>query len=200
MTTQSKTSVPHGHALCLLSMLLFAAGFPAAEVLLATWGPIALITVRIIACCALMVTIWWAFEGFSAMRKAPWLRGGVIGALGFGTGTILILVAQDMTDAVTAALVAASMPVSAVALEVALDGRRLNKYFVGGLALVLTGGFIATGADLGDARFGLGAALGLLATVLFTWGSRAAVKNLPTSTGLAQATVTMIGAMLFCVA
>ncbi|MEM7440487.1 MAG: hypothetical protein AAF393_12880, partial [Pseudomonadota bacterium] len=28
----------------------------------------------------------------------------------------------------------------------------------------------------------------------------AAVKNLPTSTGLAQATVTMIGAMLFCVA
>ena len=186
---------PQGHTICVLSMLLFAVGFPAAGVLLETWGPIALIAARVVLACALMLALWVVVAGPGAVRAAPWRRGMLIGAIGFGTGTVMLLITQDLTDAVTAALVAASMPVAAVGLEVLLDGRRLTGNFLAGVVLVLTGGILATGADLGDARFGLGAGIGLLATVIFAWGSRATVKHLPTLDGLAQATVTMIGAM-----
>ena len=132
---------PQGHTICVLSMLLFAVGFPAAGVLLETWGPIALIAARVVLACALMLALWVVVAGPGAVRAAPWRRGMLIGAIGFGTGTVMLLITQDLTDAVTAALVAASMPVAAVGLEVLLDGRRLTGNFLAGVVLVLTGGF-----------------------------------------------------------
>lgn len=183
-----------------MSMLLFAAGFPAAGVLLESWGPMSLIAFRCALATGLILVIWWAVDGTAALKAAPWGRGIWIGALGFGSGTVMLLWAQDMTDAVTAALVTASMPVSAVALEVMFDRRRLTWFFVAGLSLVLIGGLIATGADLGNSQFGIGAAIGLAATVIFTWGSRATVKQLPDMTGLGQAAITFVGALVFCLA
>ena len=106
----------------MIAIVLFAMGFPAAEVLLQSWGTISLITVRIVLACAFLLPIWWWIDGWQVMRAAPWLRGLVIGGIGFGTGTIALLVTQSMTDAVTAVLVAAMMPVAAVALEVLFDG------------------------------------------------------------------------------
>lgn len=42
----------------MISIALFAMGFPAAEVLLQSWGAISLIAVRIVLGCALLVPVW----------------------------------------------------------------------------------------------------------------------------------------------
>lgn len=180
------------------SIALFAMGFPAAEVLLQSWGAISLIAVRIVLGCALLFPIWILADGWLRVRRAPWRKGLLIGGIGFGTGTVMLLVTQSMTDAVTAALVAAMMPVAAVALEVIFDRRRLTVSFVAGVALVLIGGVVAAGASLGDSQFGFGALIGITATFIFAWGSRATVKDLPGMSNIGQATLTLIGAMLFC--
>lgn len=187
-----------GNAACVGAILLFAFGFPAAGVLLETWGPISLIAVRTTIAIMLLLPLWVWSEGWLAVSQAPWLRGLWIGAIGFGSGTVMLLVTQSMTDAVTAALVAAMMPVAAVALEVIFDGRKLTVNFIVGVALVLLGGFIATGANLVDAEYGTGAALGIAATIIFAWGSRKTVKGLPMMTSFGKTTLTLVGAMLFC--
>ncbi|MFK7940521.1 MAG: DMT family transporter [Roseovarius sp.] len=189
-----------GNVMCVMAVLLFATGFPAAEELLKTWGPISLITARCILACAFLLPIWLLMDGWRVVAGAPWLRGLWIGALGFGTGTVLLLVVQDYTDPVTAVLIAATMPVSAVALEVVLDGRRLTRNFMLGTVLVLVGGFLATGANITDGQFGGGVLFGLLASVLFAWGSRKTVKGLPEMSAMGQITITLIGAMMFCLA
>ena len=187
-----------GNAACVGAIVLFACGFPAAGVLLETWGPVSLIAARTGLAVLLLLPLWLWFEGWRAVYQAPWLRGLWIGAIGFGIGTLILLVSQSMTNAVTAALVAAMMPVAAVALEVLFDGRRLTANFLAGVVLVLIGGFMATGANLMQGSFGLGAALGVVATFLFAWGSRKTVKSLPMMTSFGQTTLTLVGTMLFC--
>lgn len=189
-----------GNAACVLGVALFALGFPVAEELLAHWGAISLITARTVLGCALLFPLWVIADGWTRVLAAPWMRGLGIGALGFGTGTVILLVVQDFTDPVTAVLAAATMPVSAVALEVLFDGRRLTAHFLLGMALVLAGGYLATGVSLHDGEYGWGIVLGLAASMLFAWGSRKTVKGLPEMTSFGQCTLTTIGAMVFCVA
>ncbi len=189
-----------GNAICMMAVALFATGFPAAEELLNSWGAISLITVRCALACLLLLPVWIAMDGWRKVAEAPWMRGLGIGALGFGTGTIVLLVIQDFTDPVTAVLIAATMPVSAVALEVMLDGRRLTRNFMIGTALVLFGGFLATGAKITDGTYGWSIFFGLLASMLFAWGSRKTVKGLPEMSMIGQSTLTLIGAMMFCLA
>lgn len=186
-----------GHGICVLAMVLFALGFPAAGVLLESWDIVSLSAVRIVLSVALLVPIWIFMDGLKKVKSASWGRGLLIGGVGFGTGTISLLITQSLTDAVTAALVAAMMPVAAVFLEVLLDGRRLTMSFIAGVALVLFGGIVASGAALTESRFGLGALIGITATFIFAWASRASVKNLPAMSNMGQATVTLVGAMLF---
>jgi len=193
----SGRSMP-GHFTCMASIAFFAMGFPAAEVLLQSWGVILLIAVRTLLGCMLLVPIWFLIDGWRRVVGAYWLRGLLIGGIGFGTGTVILLVTQSMTNVVTAALVAAMMPVAAVMLEVMFDHRRLTVFFIIGVLLVLIGGFMAVGSSLSDSRFGLGALMGIGATFIFAWGSRATVKDLPGMSNIGQVTLTLIGAMLFC--
>ncbi|MBS9718162.1 DMT family transporter [Pseudohalocynthiibacter aestuariivivens] len=199
-TAQQNADVLKGNVTCVAAVAFFSLGFPAAEILLQSWGALSLIAVRNALGAILILLVWLSFEGIRAARKAPWLRGIWIGALGFGSGSTLLVFTQSLTDPVVTALAAATMPVSGVALEVVLDGRRLTFWFVSGVVLVLAGGFIATGINLSDAGFGLGAVIGLLASALFAWGSRATVKNLPGLSSLGMTTVTSIGMMGFCIA
>lgn len=187
-----------GNAACVVAIGLFACGFPAAGILLETWGPIALIAMRTTIAVAMLWPLWIMLEGWKNMGRVPWARGLWIGAIGFGSGTVMLLVTQSLTDAITAALAAAMMPVAAVALEVMFDGRKLTLNFIAGVILVLFGGILATGANLLESNFGLGAALGILATFIFAWGSRETTKSLSTMTNFGQTTLTLIGAMVFC--
>ncbi len=187
-----------GHLITVMSMLFFAAGFPAVDVVLQSWGPITTITARIVLACALMVPIWFWIDGWDRIRDANWGRALWVGGIGFGAGTVLLILCQYYTDPVTVGLVTASMPVTAVILEILLDGRRLRLDFLIGVALVLVGGAVTLGGNLLEGSYGFGALLGILATVIFTWGSRETVHAFPALSTFGRATITFIGATVFC--
>jgi len=86
-----------------------------------------------------------------------------------------------------------------VTLEVIFDGRRITRWFLLGIILVLFGGFLATGATFEGASFGLrlGTFLVFIPAAIFAWGSRATVKNLPGMTSLGQTTITTFGMAIF---
>jgi drug/metabolite transporter (DMT)-like permease len=175
------------------AIFLFALGFPAADQLLQTWGIITLISLRNFLALMVMVFLIFLLERNVAFRKLPWLKGFWIGGIGFGFGSLLLLIAQAMTDATTAALAAAAMPIIAVGLEVALDGRRLSGRFLVAVALVLFGGALAAGLIPGKSSIGTGFALGLLASGIFAWGSRETVKSFPTLSPLSRTAITTSG-------
>ena len=175
------------------AIILFATGFPAADKLLQTWGIITLITIRNLLALMVMISLIFFLEKRVFLRKLPWFKGFWIGGIGFGFGSLLLLIAQAMTDATTAALAAAAMPIFAVSLEVAFDGRRLTVRFLLAVALVLFGGALAAGVTLGKSSISLGFALGLFASGIFAWGSRETIKSFPTLSPLSRTAVTTSG-------
>jgi drug/metabolite transporter (DMT)-like permease len=195
---KTQSSVASGNLSCMMAVGLFSFGFPAANSLLETWGVFSLITLRNLLGLLFLVGLMAFKPGVRALRQLPWIKGFWIGFFGFGIGSMLLLLAQSMTNAVTAALAAATMPICAVALEVAFDGKQLTFTFLAGVALVILGGLIAFGSQFGDFQLGLGFLIGLCASSLFAWGSRATVKEFPELTPLARTTVTTLGMTSFC--
>jgi drug/metabolite transporter (DMT)-like permease len=183
----------------MVAVALFALSFPVADTLLDKWGALTLIAVRNVLGFVILLLIYIYLEGWQELRSVPWRKGLFIGAVGFGVGSTLLLVAQSHTSAVTASLAAAAMPVAGVGLEVMLDGRRLTGYFLLGTALVLAGSVLAIGMNIADATFGFGAILGVVSTIVFAWGSRATVKTLGSTTDLVKTVVTTAGMAAFSV-
>ena len=145
---------------------------------------------------ACLLPLWWWLEGGAALRNAPWGRAILIGGSTIGGGAFMLVVGQGMTNAVTVALVSASMPLIAIAIEVVLDARRLTAALVVGVLLSLGGGAMAMGSGTGGVGLGLGALLCFLAVLLFTLGSRATVTAFALLTPLGRTTVTLTGAAL----
>ena len=185
-----------GNSLALISIFLFSAGFPAAEVLLKIWHPITLMFFRLLFGVSALIILWILLEGLSAILKAPWLKGIQIGLLGFGLGTNLLLFAQWYTDPVTVALLATLIPISATILEV-WDGRRkLNKKFILGLAASITGGFIAVSENI-SLDLGWGILMALASGFCFMWASDKSVTRLSEISSIARTSVTFTGAAVF---
>lgn len=187
-----------GNLNCMVAVGLFSFGFPAANSLLETWGIISLITLRNLLGLIFLVGLMALTLGAASLSQLPWKKGFWIGFFGFGIGSMLLLLSQSMTNAVTAALAAATMPICAVALEMAFDGKRLNLRFLISIVLVVLGGLTASGIQFGDVQLGLGFLIGLFASSFFAWGSRATVKEFPRLTPLARTTVTTLGMTGFC--
>ncbi|MDA7440930.1 DMT family transporter [Candidatus Pseudothioglobus singularis] len=179
--------------ICVLSIIFYAMGFPAAEYLLDDWDVVSIIAARNTSAFVLIFFIWILYEGFQEVRVAKWIKGFWIGAIGFGIGSFFVLLLQSLTTPVIAALMVATMPVAAVTLEIFLDGRKMTKWFLFGVVLVLIGGFIASGANLKSDNIGFASFLGITGVGLFAWGSRATVKNLPGMSLLGQVAVTTSG-------
>ena len=193
---KSSNSLFAGNTLALISIFLFAAGFPAAEVLLEVWHPITLVFLRLILAIATLVTLWIFMEGLTQVLHAPWLKGIKIGILGFGIGANLLLFAQWFTDPVTVALLATLIPVSAAILEV-WDGRRkLTIKFSGGLIASITGGIIAVSENI-SIDLGLGVLMALASGFFYMWASDKSVTGLPAISSIARSTITFTGAAVF---
>ena len=193
---KSSNSLIAGNSLALISIFLFAAGFPAAEVLLEVWHPITLMFFRLILAVATLVTLWIFMEGLTQVLHAPWLKGIKIGILGFGIGANLLLFAQWFTDPVTVALLATLIPVSAAILEV-WDGRRkLTIKFSGGLMASITGGIIAVSENI-SIDLGWGVLMALASGFFYMWASDKSVSGLPAITSIARSTITFTGAAVF---
>ncbi len=185
---------------CMASMLVWAVGLPAIEILLDKIDPLPLAALRLGMAGVVLVAIWLAVEGAQTVRTAPWLRGTLFGTVGFGAGVVLLIMAQARTDAVTVAVIAATMPVVGIGLECLLDGRRLTARLVAGLVLSLGGGLIAYAAKIGSLTLGVGAVAALGSVLCFTWASRATVAQLPGLTPLGRTAITVGGGAVVTVA
>ena len=94
----SSTGLLAGNLLCAGSMLTWAAGFPAAELLLERWDTLALISARFLMAVMMLIPVWIIVEGPRAVLRAQWKQGAVIGGIGFGLGAWLLLIAQALTE------------------------------------------------------------------------------------------------------
>ena len=185
-----------GNTLALISIFLFSAGFPAAEVLLDIWHPITLMFFRLILAVSTLVLFWALTEGISSVWQAPWLKGIKIGLIGFGLGANLLLFAQWFTDPITVALLATLIPVSATFLEV-WDGRRtLNSKFISGLVASIIGGFIAVSENI-SIDLGWGVLMALGSGFCFMWASDKSVTRLSELSSIARSSITFTGAAVF---
>jgi drug/metabolite transporter (DMT)-like permease len=182
--------------LCLLSMLAWAAGLPAAEYLIDAIPPLPLTAMRMVLAALLLLPLWWWQEGAGTIRRAPWVRGILIGWLMLGMAGILLVVAQAHSDPVTVAIVSATMPVMGIALECVTTGRRVTLFLIFGLILSIAGGVLAYAESMGGFQFGIGAlaAHGLIAC--YTLGSHLTITALPGMTPLGRCTLTLAGAAI----
>jgi len=199
-SNKNNSGVLGSNIICVFSIIFYAMGFPAAEFLLEDWDVVSVIAARNIFAFVLIFSIWTLFEGFQEVRVAKWNKGFWIGAIGFGIGSFFVLMLLSVTSPVIAALMVATMPVVAVCLEILLDGRKLTRWFLFGVVLVLLGGFIASGENIKGDSIGLASFFGITGVALFAWGSRATVKNLPGMSLLGQVAVTtfgMVGSAVF---
>jgi drug/metabolite transporter (DMT)-like permease len=189
----AQTSPMAANLSCFTAMMMWAIGFPVAEILLQSWSVLSLVTIRQFVAFSMLLAFWLALEGWQKVRMAPWRLGMRVGGIGFGLGATLLLVGQAMSDAVTAAVAAAMMPIAGAFLEVALDSKKLSKKLIIGAGLAILGGLLATGIRLSDGKYGSGALLCLVSVFLWAWGTRSATRDLPNLSPLGQTAVTMLG-------
>jgi drug/metabolite transporter (DMT)-like permease len=187
--------------LCVASMMVWALGLASGDLLTPHVPPLALAALRGGLAALFILPIWLAVEGWASLRDAPWGRAMVVGGVCLGIGALLLIYAQSLTDAVTVAIISATMPVVGIALECLLGGRKMTATLVAGLALSVVGGLVALGRTGGSLSLGLGALVAFGATLCFTWGSRATVTALPGMTALGRTAITVTtGGLVCCVA
>ncbi len=185
---------------CFVAMFMWAFAFPASEVLLQTWGVLALLLTRTALAVGTLTIIWFWIDGFKNIKTAPWTHGLKIGGIGFGIGAILLLFGQKMSDPVTPAIAAAMMPIAGAAVEVVLEKRVLKLHLIAAIILAFIGGIFAGGVNFNDVSFGIGALLCLIAIVLFAWVTHATTNDLKLLSPIGQTTITLIGSLIVVVA
>ena len=194
-----RSSILSANILCTLSMLSWAAGLPAADVLIPIIPSLPLTAARMGLAAIVLLVAWIVIEGPRAALRAPWVRSVSIGTM-LTVGAWLLILGQARTDAVTVAIISSTLPIVGITLEVMFDKRRLSATLLSGMALSLFGGLIALwGKGLG-LDLGLGALLCLGSVVLYTVASRLSVTALPSLTPLARSAATVTGAGLSAVA
>ncbi|MFC3087147.1 DMT family transporter [Tabrizicola soli] len=179
--------------ICLASMVVWAAGLPAADLILPHMPPVALTAGRATLAAMVLVPLWWLIEGRRAILQADWLTGAWIGFVTLGLGSFFIVLALHYNDAVTVAIVTAVMPVIGILLECIADKRPFTRALAVGLVLSVGGGVIAVGGAGGRMDFGVGILAALVSTLCYTWGSRETVRALPHLTPLGRCSVTITG-------
>ena len=199
MTPLSPTdsrSLLSANLICLASMMIWAAGLPAANLIVPHMPPVALTAARATLAALVLLPIWWAAEGRSSLIRANWLVGAWVGFVSLGLASVFVIIALALTDAVTVGIVTATMPIAGIALESIADKRPLTRAVVLGLVLSVAGGLIALYGSPVALDLGLGATAALASVLCYTWGSRETVRALPGMTALGRSAVTVAGAAL----
>ncbi|MCU0802335.1 MAG: DMT family transporter [Rhodobacteraceae bacterium] len=182
--------------ICMASMFVWAAGLPAADLIIPLIPPLPLTAMRTGMAAAVLMAFWLLIEGPAPIRQANWLRGVVVGFICIGLGAVFLVIGQAYTDAVTVAIITLSMPLIGIGLEVLQDGRRVTLALIMGMALSLLGGLVAMGQGGFSIELGLGALAVMASCAAFTWGSRATVKQFPALTPLGRTAITVTGAFI----
>ena len=154
MSSIPQTRAPlFANLICMLSMLAWAAGLPAADLLIGKVPPLPLTAARMALAAAVLLPLWLVLDGASTLKTANWGKGIVIGGLTIGLGAVMLVIGQGMTGPVTVAIISATMPLIGIAIEVALDGRKITMTLLAGLALALIGGVMALGSGAASLNF-----------------------------------------------
>ena len=194
-----QSSLLTANLICMTSMLIWAAGLPAADHLIPLLPPEQLNALRMALAGGFLVVMWALMEGFGPLMRANWLKGIAVGSL-IGLGAWFLIKGQAIGGAVTAAVISSTLPVVGIALEVALDGRKVTLELLLGLILSLAGGVLALDMGAGGAGGGLSLAWGALlcfgSVVSFAIGSRLTVTAFPRETPLGRTAVTLTGAAI----
>lgn len=197
MTAIPQTRPPlFANVICMLSMLVWAAGLPAAELLIGKVPPLPLTAARMAMAAAVLLPLWLVLEGATPLKSAHWGKGIVIGGLTIGLGAFMLVIGQSMTGPVTVAIISASMPLIGIAIEAILDGRKITPALVIGLVLALIGGVMALGSGAASVNLGLGALFCFASVLTFTIGSRLTVTAFPALSPLGRTTLTLTGAAI----
>lgn len=200
MTALSPLAPPRGalsaNLICMASMLVWAAGLPAADLLIPLVPPLQLTVMRTAMAGLVLLAVWLAVEGWRPIARAQWGRGIGVGGVCIGLGAVFLIIGQAYTDAVTVSIITASMPLIGIGLEVLLDGRRITAPLVTGLLLSLFGGMIALAQGGFSLDLGFGAMAAFASCLAFTWGSRASVTMFPDLSPLGRTALTVSGACI----
>lgn len=190
-----QTSLLAANLICMASMLIWAAGLPAADRLIPLLPPEQLNGLRMGLAAGALLPFWIVMEGLRPALRVNWLKGIAVGSL-IGLGAFFLILGQARGGAVTAAVISASLPLVGMALEVMLDGRKVTLPLVAGLLLSLIGGVMALDLKAGGMSLGLGAALCFASVVSFAIGSRLTVTAFPDETPIGRTALTLTGAAI----
>lgn len=193
--TPAPSSLLQANVICSASMLIWAAGLPAADYLIPLLVPQQLTALRMMAAAVAMLLFWAAYEGPQVLRHAGWLRGIAVGSL-IGLGVWFLVVGQAIGGAVTAAVISATLPLVGMAIEVVFDGRKVTRALMLGLALSLVGGMMALDWRAGGLSLGFGALMCFASVISFTIGSRLTVTAFPKHSPVGRVAVTLTGAAI----
>lgn len=194
LSPTARRSILAANLICLVSMVIWASGLPAADLIVPHMPAIALTAARASLAALVLLPIWWLVEGRSAVLGADWLRGAWVGFVALGLASIFVVLALQLNDPVTVAIVTAVMPVAGILLECVADRRPFTRALGLGLVLSVVGGIVAVSGSEGELDFGFGVLAALASVLCYTWGSRETVKALPGLTALGRSSVTVAGA------
>ncbi|MDZ4395222.1 DMT family transporter [Cypionkella sp.] len=181
--------------ICMASMLIWAAGLPAADLIIPLLPADQLSALRMALAALALLPVWALMEGPGALTRVNWLKGIAVGSL-IGLGAWFLVQGQARGGAVTAAVISATLPVVGIALEVVLDGRKLKPALIIGLLLSLVGGMLALDFKAGGMSLGFGALLCFGSVVSFALGSRLTVTAFPGLSPIGRTALTISGAAI----
>jgi drug/metabolite transporter (DMT)-like permease len=193
LSPSAQRSILAANLICLASMVIWASGLPAANLIIPHMPPIALTAGRATLAALVLLPVWWALEGHRTILSADWLRGAWVGFVTLGLASFFVIIALQFNDPVTVAIVTAVMPVAGILLECLADKRPFTRALAVGLLLSVLGGLVAVSDSKGSLDFGIGVLAALASVLCYTWGSRETVKALPDLTPLGRSTVTVAG-------
>ncbi len=174
-------------------MVVWAAGLPAASLIIPHMPPVALTAARTTLAALVLLPLWLAQDGAKEVRQANWLMGAWVGFVTLGLASFFVIIALKFNDPVTVAIVTAIMPVAGIVLECVADKRPFTKALAIGLVLSVAGGLIAVRGSEGQLDFGIGILAALASVLCYTWGSRETVRALPELSPLGRTTITVAG-------
>ncbi len=193
LTPTARRSLLTANLFCLASMVIWAAGLPAADLIIPHMPPVALTAGRAMLAAAVLLPIWWLLEGRGAVLGADWAMGAWVGFVTLGLASFFVIIALQFNDPVTVAIVTAVMPVVGILLECLADKRPFTRALATGLLLSVAGGLIAVSGSEGSVDFGVGVLAALASVLCYTWGSRETVRALPDLSPLGRSAITVTG-------
>jgi drug/metabolite transporter (DMT)-like permease len=189
----ARRSLLVANAICMISMIIWASGLPAADLIIPHMPPVALTAGRATLAALVLLPIWWVLEGRGTVLGADWLTGAWVGFVTLGLASFFVIIALRFNDPVTVAIVTAVMPVCGILLECLADKRPFTRALAIGLVLSVAGGLVAVRGAEGEVDFGIGVLAALASVICYTWGSRETVRALPDLSPLGRSTVTVAG-------